>query len=81
MPDVVVEVKSPDDTYASMRERAAYYLEHGARLVWLIYPAKSLVEVYRQGADSDILTRADTLQGEAVLPGFAPSVQEIFALS
>jgi Uma2 family endonuclease len=81
MPDVVVEVKAPDHTYASMRERAAYYLEHGARLVWLIYPAKSLVEVYRQGADSDILTRADTLQGEAVLPGFAPSVQEIFALS
>jgi Uma2 family endonuclease len=81
MPDVVVEVKSPDDTYASMRERAAYYLEHGARLVWLIYPAKSLVEVYRQGADSDILTSADTLQGEAVLPGFALPVQEIFTLS
>jgi Uma2 family endonuclease len=80
IPDVVVEVKSPDDTYASMRERAAYYLEHGARLVWLIYPAKSLVEVYHQGADSDILTSADTLQGETVLPGFALPVQEIFAL-
>src|SRR5262249_49341887 len=66
MPDVVVEVRSPDDTYASMRERAAYYLAHGARLVWLLYPAKGLVEVYRQNADSDILTGTDTLQGEEV---------------
>ena len=80
MPDVVIEVKSPDDTYASMRERAAYYLAHGARLVWLLYPAKGLVEVYRQSADSDILTGADTLQGEEVLPGFTLPVREIFAL-
>jgi Uma2 family endonuclease len=79
MPDVVIEVKSPDDTYASMRERAAYYLAHGARLVWLLYPAKGLVEVYRQRADSDILTGADTLQGEEVLPGFTLPVWEIFA--
>jgi Uma2 family endonuclease len=63
-----------------MRERAAYYLAHGARLVWLLYPAKGLVEVYRQSADSDILTGADTLQGEEVLPGFTLPVREIFAL-
>jgi Uma2 family endonuclease len=80
MPDVVIEVKSPDDTYASMRERAAYYLAHGARLVWLLYPAKGLVEVYRQSTDGDILTGADTLQGEEVLPGFTLPIREIFAL-
>ena len=81
MPDLVIEVKSPDDTYTSMRERAQYYLAHGAKLVWLIYPAKRLVEVYRQDADSDILTADDTLQGDDVLPGFVLSVHEIFALT
>jgi len=81
MPDLVIEVKSPDDTYTSMRERAQYYLAHGAKLVWLIYPAKRLVEVYRQDADSDILTADDTLQGDDVLPGFVLSVHEIFALN
>ena len=80
MPDLVIEVKSPDDTYTSMRERAQYYLAHGAKLVWLIYPAKRLVEVYRQNADSDILTADDTLQGDDVLPNFALSVHEIFDL-
>ena len=80
MPDLVIEVKSPDDTYTSMRERAHYYLMHGAKLVWLIYPEKRLVEVYRQGADSDILTGDDTLQGDDVLPGFVLSVHAIFHL-
>ena len=81
MPDLVIEVKSPDDTYTSMRERAQYYLAHGAKLVWRIYPAKRLVEVYRQDADSDILTADDTLQGDDVLSGFVLSVHEIFALN
>ena len=80
MHDLVIEVKSPDDTYTSMRERVHYYLMHGAKLVWLIYPEKRLVEVYRQGADSDILTGDDTLQGDDVLPGFVLSVHEIFHL-
>src|SRR5262245_10180214 len=81
MPELVIEVKSPDDTYTSMRERAQYYLAHGATLVWLIYPEKRLVEVYRQGADSDLLTEDDTLQGDDVLPYFALPVHEIFALT
>jgi Uma2 family endonuclease len=51
--------------------------KHGAKLVWLIYPEKRLVEVYRQDADSDILTGDDTLQGDDVLPGFVLSVHEI----
>jgi Uma2 family endonuclease len=80
MPDLVIEVKSPDDTYTSRRERAQYYLVHGAKLVWLVYPDKRLVEVYRQGADSDLLTGDDTLQGADVLPNFTLPVDEIFAL-
>src|SRR5919198_953043 len=80
MPDLVIEVKSPDDTYTSMRERAQYYLRHGTRLVWLIYPEKRLVEVYRQNADSDLLTGDDTLEGGDVLPHFTLPIQEIFDL-
>jgi len=48
--------------------------------VWLIYPEKRLVEVYRHDADSALLTADDTLQGDDVLPNFALSVHEIFDL-
>jgi Uma2 family endonuclease len=79
MPDLAVEIKSPTDTVRRMREKAAYYLEHGVRLVWLIYPAHRVIEVYQPDADIEFLTMSDTLTGGDVLPGFAIPVAEIFA--
>lgn len=78
MPDLAVEVKSPDDRYADMRRRADYYINNGVKLVWLIYPEKRLVEVYRPDADSLLLNEDDMLEGFDVLPGFALKVSEIF---
>ncbi len=79
MPDLAVEIKSPRDTYRLMRETAEYYLSNGARLVWLIYPAKQIVEVYRAEADVDILTAADRVSGYDVIPGFEMPVADMFA--
>ncbi len=77
MPDLAVEIKSPDDTYREMREKADYYLANGARTVWLIYPEKRLVEVHTT-ADFLPLTEADTLDGGEVLPGLSLPVRDIF---
>jgi Uma2 family endonuclease len=77
-PDLAVEVKSPDDSYRQMREKAAYYLANGVKLVWLVYPEKQIVEVYRADGDIQILTGEDTLDGGDVLPGFSMVVRTIF---
>jgi Uma2 family endonuclease len=79
MPDLAVEIKSPDDTIQEMRDTAAYYLANGSRLVWLVYPNYRLIEVYRADADVEILGEEDTLTGGDVLPGFELSVREVFA--
>lgn len=79
MPDLAVEVKSPTDSIKGMREKANYYLKNGARMVWLVFPQKQLVEVYRPDADVEILNADDTLDGGDVLPGFALAVKDIFA--
>jgi len=78
MPDLVVEVKSPDDTFIGQRRRAEYYIANGTRLVWLVYPEKQLVEVYQPNADIQILNIDDVLDGGDVLPGFTLSVRDIF---
>jgi Uma2 family endonuclease len=78
MPDIAVEIKSPDDTIAEMREKAVYYRQNGSRLVWLIYPEKRLVEVYQENADIEILTESDSLDGKAVLPNFRLPVKNLF---
>ena len=79
MPDLAVEVKSPTNTYKELRDKAIYYLENGSQLVWLVYPEKKLVEVYRSTDDIDILTADDTLLGFDVLPNFVLPVNDIFS--
>ncbi len=78
LPQLIAEVKSPDDSYTQMRDSATYYMTNGTQLVWLIYPEKQLVEVYAAGQDADLLTASDTLTGGPVLPGFSVPVSTLF---
>jgi Uma2 family endonuclease len=80
MPNLAVEIKSPDDTYMSMRDKAAYYVQHGCAVVWLIYPEKRIVEVYQPGQDIDLLVAGDTLSGGEILPGFTLAVEVVFGV-
>lgn len=82
MPDLAVEVKSPDDNVNLLRVKAAFYLANGSRLVWLVYPDQRLVEVYRPDADITLLVdnekRHDVLDGGDVLPGFTLPLHDNF---
>jgi Uma2 family endonuclease len=79
MPDLAIEIQSPDDTVKAMREKAAYYLANGTRLVWLVFPRRRYMEVYRPDEEMEILFGSDVLDGGDVLPGFTLAVAEIFA--
>ncbi|MCC6805284.1 MAG: Uma2 family endonuclease [Anaerolineae bacterium] len=78
MPDLAVEVQSPDQSDKFMADKAAYYLANGVRMVWLVYPEKRLVEVLTPD-DRHLLNDANTLDGGSVLPGFSLAVRDIFA--
>ncbi len=78
LPDLAVEVKYPDDTHSAMREKAAYYLENGVSMVWLVYPEKKIVEIYQPDADIQILTAGDMVSGAPLLPSFTLPVADIF---
>ena len=79
MPDFCVEIKSASNSYDELREKAAFYLQHGAHLVWLIYPEPKLVEVY-DAAGSAVYKAGQTLSGGDVLPGFTVTVDEVFSV-
>ena len=68
-PDFVIEVASPTDTRARLREKMNEYQEAGLRLGWLILPATRRVEVYTPDG-VQTLTTPKTLSGDPVLPGF-----------
>jgi Uma2 family endonuclease len=78
MPDLAVEVKSPDHSALLMRKKAAYYIENGSKVVCLMFPLKRVVEVYTADGDLDLLGEDDVLDGGDVLPGFTMAVKEVF---
>ncbi|MBL8155480.1 MAG: Uma2 family endonuclease [Anaerolineae bacterium] len=77
LPDLCVEIQSPDDTDKQMADKAAFYLANGSKMVWLVYPSKRLVEVLT-ATDRQLLGLEDTLSGGEVLPGFSVAVKQIF---
>lgn len=78
MPDLVIEVRSPGNTRKSLQEKAVYFIQNGVLLVWIFYPQERMVEVYRPGQPMQTLGIEDTLDGEAVLPGFTLALREVF---
>ncbi len=79
MPDLAIEIQSPDQSDKLMTDKASYYLANGTRMVWIIYPTKRLVEVLTL-TDRKLLTETSTLEGGDLLPEFTLPVREIFAV-
>jgi Uma2 family endonuclease len=80
-PDLAVEVLSPGNTAAEMREKMADYFGAGCRVVWIVDPLHRSVTVHRPDAGPAILTEDDMLMEDEVLPGFRVLVREIFPVT
>lgn len=82
MPDLAVEIKSPSNTMAELREKAAWFLQHGTRLFWLVLPDRAAAEVCREGDDGTVdfefVGPDGSLSGENVLPGFELELRTLF---
>ena len=78
VPDLVVEVVSPSNTAAEIREKVLEYLACGSSIVWVVDPATRSVSAYRSRRDIALLTMEDDLEGGDVLPGFRLPIAELF---
>jgi Uma2 family endonuclease len=83
MPDLAMEIQSPDDDSQDLHAKAKYYLQNGSRLSWLFFPKPQTVDIctwnaQKQAMDVKTLTIDDTLEGGDVLPGFTVAVRDIF---
>lgn len=70
-PDFVIELLSPSDSRAAARRKMEEYRANGARLGWLIDPARRQVAIYRADGGLEQRAEPDVLTGETVLPGFS----------
>ncbi|MCY3831974.1 MAG: Uma2 family endonuclease [Chloroflexi bacterium] len=78
MPDLAVEIRSPSNTLAEMREKAQRYLRLGTTLIWIILPNDQKVEIHQTQMPVKTLALGDSLSGEDVLPGFELELRWLF---
>ena len=76
-PDLVIEVLSTHDRPGEVLTKVGDWLESGARLVWVIDPARRRARIYRPDGSEAALGEIDSLDGEDVVPGFTCALAEV----
>ncbi|HKZ81284.1 MAG TPA: Uma2 family endonuclease, partial [Pyrinomonadaceae bacterium] len=77
-PDLAVEVLSPDDRAAKVKDKVSDWLLAGAKQVWVVSPKLRRITVYRSMTDITVLTEKETLHSADLIPGFTLPLREIF---
>ena len=80
MPELVVEVKSPNDGRWTLYDKAQMWLRHGVRIVWLVYPEERTVEAHHAEQGVAVYGEDDELEATDVLPGFRCKVGPLFEI-
>lgn len=78
VPDLAVEIVSPNDFYEKVIAKVLEYLTAGVQQVWLISPENRLLTVYDSPTQTTILTEVDELTCDRLIPGFRCSLASIF---
>jgi Uma2 family endonuclease len=79
IPELVVEVRSKNDTLSQLRNKAHEYLRAGVQIVWVIDPATKSVIVYSDDESPQTLKESGVLTAKGVIPGFKVPVAELFS--
>jgi Uma2 family endonuclease len=80
VPDLVVEVLSPNDLAYEIDRKVQEYRRADVRLIWVVNPDTRSVKVYRADGTLIELAEDDEITGEDVIPGFRCPVREFFRL-
>jgi Uma2 family endonuclease len=79
VPDLIVEVVSPNDIAREVEEKRLEWLDAGVREVWIVYPESRSVYVHRAGGGYALLRAADPIT-TPLLPEFSVTVAEFFVV-
>lgn len=77
-PELVVEIRSPSNTWRELIRKAVEYLESDVKAVVLIDPEKQTASIYRSDSNVQTLNVNDTLTIPEILPGFEVPMKTIF---
>lgn len=81
VPDVCIEILSPNDSSLDMDDKIERYFEDGVQQVWVMNPRRQYITIYtRDSTQFTRLTVSATLSGGDLMPDFTLPVSAIFAV-
>ncbi|MEI6409600.1 MAG: Uma2 family endonuclease [Bacteroidota bacterium] len=78
VPDFVLELRSADQSLPELKAKMEEYIACGARLGWLVDPAKRCTLVFSAVGEPEMVLFEQVLSGKEVLPGFELRMADIF---
>lgn len=73
-PDLVIEIRSPEDTVSSQIAKLRDYFANGCKLAWLVLPEEESVLIFQPDGIPSTVQAGQSLTGGQLLPGFHVSV-------
>jgi Uma2 family endonuclease len=78
IPELIVEVRSKNDTTKELTVKVSDYLHAGAIVVWVVEPANETVVEHRTDQPPKTYFKADTLTCDEVIPDFRLPLAELY---
>ncbi len=78
VPDLAVDVLSPEDCKRDIAEKVNMWLAHGTQVAWVADPKSMTVTIHRVGAQPMRLAAGDEIANEPLLPGFTLPLAKVF---
>jgi len=80
LPDLAIEVLSPDDRPGRLQRRIAHYMRSGVRLLWVVDPDSETVTVWEPQAVPREFAAPAKLSASPVLQEFELDIEGMFAV-
>jgi Uma2 family endonuclease len=78
IPELIVEIRSRNDSLPYMQRKVEHYLKAGVEVVWMVDPPAKSVTIHQNARDPMTLGIADSLQAGELIPGFSLPVADVF---
>ncbi len=78
VPDLAIEVVSPSNSATEMNDKIHEYFAAGVVRVWMIYPSRQEIYVYKSTKDVQVVQLGQDLDGGDLIPGFRLPLAALF---
>jgi Uma2 family endonuclease len=79
VPELAVEVVSPNDVMTAVMAKRDEYFRYGVRQVWIVLPSQQEIQVWDGPGQVRAFTATATLDGDPVIPGFRQTVATLLS--